>query len=192
MAAQEPEALAMFELANLAIGWACVDAATKRARVRIDGAGPIEPGRFLLLITGDLAEVEEGAAAVEDRAGDALGDRCRIARVAAAVWPALRGTRRMAADAACVGIVEGISPPGLVFAADRAVKDAQVALVGITLTGGMGGKAVFAVTGAQPDVEAALDAGRAALGGRLVRAELLPRPTPELLAAVLSGPFAAR
>lgn len=189
----EPEALAMFELDALAIGWACVDAATKRARVRIAGAGPIEPGRFLLLITGELAEVEEGASAVIDLAGDALGDRCLVPAVAAALWPALRGGRVMAADVECVGIVEGISPPGVVFAADRAVKDAAVALVGIRFTAGLGGKAVFAVTGNQSDVEAALDASRLALGGRLVRAELLPRPTPELRDAVLApGAFAVR
>lgn len=186
------EALAMFELADLTIGWACVDAAAKRARVAVD-SGPVEPGRLLLLLSGDWAEVEEAALAVEDRAGDALGDRCRIARVEAAVWPALRGARSMPADAACVGIVEAVSAPGLVYAADRAVKDANVALVGIRVTPALGGKAVFAVTGEQTDVEAAVDAARGSLGGKLVRRAVLPRPTPELLAAVLSpGAFAVR
>jgi microcompartment protein CcmL/EutN len=178
-------ALAIVEIGSVATGLSALDALTKRATVTIRGAGVVEPGRYILLFAGDLAEVEEAWDAAIFVAAGQLGDRELIPDVREVVLAALAGARVLG-DADCVGVIEGRSIAGTVLAADRAVKDARVVLAGIRLQPGLGGRAYLVVTGLQHDVEAAVDAGRAALGERAHRTEVIARPTAQLLAALLA------
>lgn len=180
------EALALVEIGSVATGLATVDALTKRATVDVRGAGVVEPGRFLVLFTGDLREVEESWDAALERAEGQVVDKVLLARVHEQIVPGLEGLRRVADDADCVGLVEGQTVARTVEACDRALKDADVLLAGLRVQPGLGGRAYFAVTGAQHDVEAAVDAARSVLGPRLHRTEVIPRPTRELLDALLS------
>ena len=65
-----PDALALVEIDSVAIGLRAVDALVKRAPVRLMEANLIEPGRFLVLFEGGVAEVEESLAAARAVAGD--------------------------------------------------------------------------------------------------------------------------
>ena len=66
------EALALLELDSVATGLATIDALTKRAEVVVMSAGVVEPGRFLILLTAPLGDLEEAYAAACSRAGGAL------------------------------------------------------------------------------------------------------------------------
>ena len=72
------EALALLELDSVATGLATIDALTKRAEVVVMSAGVVEPGRFLILLTAPLGDLEEAYAAACSRAGGALLDRVLI------------------------------------------------------------------------------------------------------------------
>jgi microcompartment protein CcmL/EutN len=122
-----------------------------------------------------------------------VADRVLLHRVHEAVLPALQGAVHVDEDTECVGVIEGRTVAGTVEACDRAMKDAVVTLAGFREQPGLGGRAYFAVTGAQSDVEAAVEAGRGALGSRLHRTEVIPRPTAALISAVLTpGAFGVR
>lgn len=179
------EALGLLEVGSVATGLATVDALTKRARVTIRGAGVVEPGRFVLLFAGDLGDVDEAWDEALRRADGQVLDRIRIANVHPRVWDGLAGVRRVG-EPECVGVIEGTSIAGTLEACDRALKDADVDLAGLRLTPGLGGRAYFAVSGLQHDVEAAIDAAIGALGSRVHRTERIARPTAELLAALLA------
>ena len=66
------EALALLELDAVASGLRALDALVKRAPVRVLEANLVEPGRFLILLCGGVAEVEEARAAGVEAAGGAL------------------------------------------------------------------------------------------------------------------------
>jgi microcompartment protein CcmL/EutN len=83
-------------------------------------------------------------------------------------------------------VIEGTTLAGTVLACDRAIKDATVALAGLRLTPGLGGRAWFVVTGHLHDVEASVAVARGKLGARLWRAEVIARPSPELLSVLLA------
>ncbi|MCG8477679.1 MAG: BMC domain-containing protein, partial [Spirochaetales bacterium] len=69
-----PETLGALELTGIARGYAAVDTMLKRAPVRLIDARAYCPGKFLIVISGDVASVEEALATGCDHAGDALFD----------------------------------------------------------------------------------------------------------------------
>ena len=184
-------ALAMVELDSIARGYRVVDALVKRSPVRMLEANVVEPGKFLVLFTGGVAEVEEAfAAALEAGEGRVL-DSLLLPRVHAAVVPALGGAVD-AGDPDCLGVVEARTVSSVLQACDRALKEARVALAGLRVVTGLGGKAFFVVHGLQHDVEAALQAALAVLEprGTLVEAQLIPRPHEEFVDVLLRpAPF---
>ena len=87
-------------------------------------------------------------------------------------------------------MVEGRRVAGTLEAADRSLKDADVTLAGVRVSGGLGGRAYYVVFGAQHDVEAALDAGASVLNARgsLHRVERIARPHAEMVRWLLRPP----
>ena len=52
-------ALGLLELSSIALGIRAGDAMVKKAPVRALVAGSVQPGKFLVLVDGDVASVEE-------------------------------------------------------------------------------------------------------------------------------------
>jgi microcompartment protein CcmL/EutN len=188
----DPDALALIELDAVARGLRVVDAMVKKAPVRVLEANLIEPGRFLILFSGGVAEVDEAFTE-----GLAIGEGCVLSQmmlplVHPSVLAGLRGAElREGPDALdCLGVVEGAAVAPVLVACDRALKDADVRLVGLRVAGGLGGRAYFVLAGAQHDVEAALEAAEGALGPALHRLERIPRPHADMVPWLLRpAPF---
>jgi len=53
------DAIALLELQGVAAGYASLDIMVKHSPIQIIEANLIEPGKFLILYTGGVAEVEE-------------------------------------------------------------------------------------------------------------------------------------
>jgi microcompartment protein CcmL/EutN len=180
--------LAALELSSIAQGIACVDAVLKEAPVRVLLAQPSSPGKYLLLFTGEVAEarrsLERGLeVAGETRIDDLLlpaahDDLGRILK--------LRGTPRrplvVDGELPALGILETFSAPGLLGAADTALKTGETWLFDVQLLAGIGGKATALLGGDVESVRVALEGGAAYADSRgvLARRVLIPRPDPSL------------
>ena len=77
----------------------------KRAPVTLLRAEPVSPGKFLVLVAGDVASVEESFVVGLDVAADRLVDKLILPQAPEQLWPALRG-EPVANDLASLGIVE--------------------------------------------------------------------------------------
>lgn len=184
------DALALLEVESIARGYRALDALVKEAPVRVVHANVVEPGKFLILFGGGVAEVEASHRVGTDLAAECLLDQVLIPFVRPEVWRGLGGATATG-ELDTVGIVEGRSIARTLDAADQALKQADVSLCGLRVTPGLGGKGYFVFEGLQHDVEAGIAAAVATLGDRLVRAETIARPHPEFLAWVLQpAPFA--
>ncbi len=185
------ETLALVELDSVARGYRVVDGMVKQSPVDVLEANLVEPGKFLVLFTGGVAEVQEAwerALAIGD---DAIVDKLMLPLVHPAIVPALRGSQAQGYPDT-IGVVEGRTIAATLLACDRALKDGDVSLTGLRITPGLGGRGYFVVQGIQHDVEAAMEAARAQLeaGGSLHRMEIIPRPHLEFLAVLLRpAPF---
>lgn len=184
-------ALAMVELDSIARGYRVVDALVKRSPVRLLEANVVEPGKFLVLFSGGVAEVDEAFQAALELGQERILDRLMLPMVHPAIVPALGGAVD-SGDPDCLGVVETLTVSSALEACDRALKEAEVALAGLRVVTGLGGKAFFVVHGAQHDVEAALEAARAVLEPReaLVELQLIPCPHEDFVDVLLRpAPF---
>jgi microcompartment protein CcmL/EutN len=175
-------AIALLEFDSIAIGVRAGDAMVKRAPVEITYAGTVHPGKYLVLVGGDVACVEEAYSAGLDAGLEALVDRLFLPAVHPDVVRILRGARgRITGDA--LGVVETRTVASTVGAADRGVKGADVELVEIRLADRLGGKAYCVFTGSVADVEAAVDLGADHLAdpGFLVARVVIPDFHDEML-----------
>ncbi|MCG8531760.1 MAG: BMC domain-containing protein [Desulfovibrionales bacterium] len=178
--------IGMVEFTSISRGIYAVDQMVKTAEVEIVTATTTCPGKYFAIVTGDVASVNNSVEIGEEYAGEYLVDSLVIPSVAQEVFPAIAGGT-MPDHMNAVGIVEAFALAPMVVAADTVLKSVDVEAIELRLGSGLGGKSFFTFTG---DV-AAVDAGVAAaknalmLKGLLVNAEVIPSPSPKVLATLL-------
>ena len=176
------KAIGGVELSSLARGFDVTDSMLKTASVELLLSRSICPGKYVALISGDVAEVTASVEAGTRRAGPALVDSFVIPNVHEDVFPALYGSLSTT-ELKALGIIETFSVSCLIEAADAAAKAASVKLIEIRLAMALGGKAFVTFTGEVAAVETAVKAGAEVAGrkGLLTDAVTIPQPRPELL-----------
>lgn len=163
-------ALALVEFSSIAAGVQAADAMVKRAPIDVIRAGTVHNGKYLVLIGGEVADVEESLAAGRLVGGTTVLDYILLPQVHPEVVETIGGARTPEpADA--LGVVETSTVAAAIHAADAGVKGAQVHLVEVRLADGLGGKGIVLFSGLVADVEAAVQIGT----GVLERPELLVR-----------------
>ncbi|MCH7588352.1 MAG: BMC domain-containing protein [Chloroflexi bacterium] len=186
-------ALALIEFSSIATGIQAADAMAKRAPIDLLRSGTVQPGKYLVLIGGQVADVEEALSAGRSVGESCLVDSVFLPQVHPDVVEAIAGIRvPHLADA--LGIIETTSVAASIRAADAAIKGAQVKLVEIRLADGLGGKGIVLFSGRVADVETAASFGLSVLGKEFhVNQIVIPQLHPEMwenLAA--ASPFEAR
>lgn len=184
------DALACVELSSIARGVRVLDAIVKRAPVRLRHHGRHSDGKYVILIEGDVASVEESYEDALQHCGDTLIDHMILARVHERVWASLDGEYAESTDAAAL-MVETRSVACIVEALDFSVKLVEAQIVDLQLAAGIGGKGYFALQAPQHDLEYTRDELLIRLPAeRLVGIDLIARPHPDMLAALgHAGPF---
>ena len=174
-------ALALMDFSSIAVGIEAADAMIKRAEIDDIRAGTVQPGRYLVLIAGTVAEVQESVSAGREVGGDAVLDYVFLPHVHPDVVQAIGGGRVPDVTDA-LGIVETATVAAAIQAADSGVKGADVRLVEVRLADGLGGKGIVLYAGLVADVEAAVEIGVDVLDppSRLVRKVVIPQLHPDM------------
>lgn len=187
------EALGIVELTSIGIGFAAQDAMLKAGDVRLVLARTICSGKYIIAVTGKVAEVTAAVNAGVAAIPDGLIDHTVIPRIHPAVFRALgqavelhvplAGGQQEPAPKA-LGVVETFSGVSILEAADAAAKAGQVTLLKIHLAMALGGKGYMMMAGSVPDVQAAVGAAADIVRrkGLLVAAVTIPGPSRELFA----------
>jgi microcompartment protein CcmL/EutN len=152
-----PPAVAILEFDSIAIGTRAADAMVKRAPINTFRIGTVHPGKFLIVVGGAVADVQESRTEGLLIGGAAVRTEIFLPDVHPQVFDALGGKRRPNTGDA-LGVIETTSIPINVAAADKAVKTADVTIIEIRLGDGLGGKAITHLTGLLHDVQAAVEA----------------------------------
>jgi microcompartment protein CcmL/EutN len=181
--------LGIIELSSIAKGLMVCDLMLKKAEVRLLKAGPVGCGKFMILVTGDEADLLEAVEEGRGRAEPYLVSWTFIPNLHAQVLFALQGRRSDVAPTDALGIIEGQALAALVQAADRAVKTTAVRLLELTFAPDLGGKGYFTFTGELAEVEAALATAEALLRdeGTFIQSEILARPHERIQGFVHDG-----
>jgi microcompartment protein CcmL/EutN len=163
LAAIEP-ALALLELDSIAAGIEAGDAMAKRAPIDVIRAGTVHPGKYLVLVGGAVADVEEALEAGREVGASSVLDVVLLPHVHPELVPAIRGARRPAAGEA-LGVIETATVAAILEAADAGLKGARVRLLEIRLADDLGGKGYLLFDGTVADVEAAVEIGVGRIAG---------------------------
>lgn len=178
---KEP-ALGMIEFKSVAKGIIASDAMAKKATIKILETHPICPGKYMVLICGEVAEVDEALKAGIEAGQDMIVNHLFLPHLHKSVIPAMTGTSEISKFGA-IGVIETFSIASCIVAADIAAKATPVELAEIRLAMGLGGKAYFIMTGELYNVEASLEAAKKHVKneGLLAGCEIIPAPHPDII-----------
>ena len=176
-------ALALVEFSSIAGGILAADAMIKKAPINVIKTGTVQPGKYLVLIGGSVADVEESLAAGEMVGERHLLDTIFLPDVHPEVVESIGGGRVPDANDA-VGVIETTTVSAAIHAADAGIKGAYVHLIEVRLADGLGGKGITLFSGLVADVEAAVEIGSEALSDPelLVETVVIPKLHPEMWA----------
>jgi microcompartment protein CcmL/EutN len=174
-------ALGLLEFDSIAIGIAAGDAMVKRAPVENIKAGTVQPGKYLVMVSGEVADVQEAMEAGRTVGASALRDIIFLPNVHRAVVSAIGGARQ-AGEGEALGIIETRTVATCIGAADAGVKGANVTLRELRLADGLGGKAFVLFAGLVADIEAAVDIGSRAISisNQIVQKQVIASLHPEM------------
>jgi microcompartment protein CcmL/EutN len=148
----------ILELKSIAKGVQAADDALKSSGIRLISAQPVCPGKFELLFTGELAQVEASMDKIKTGYMPYIVDSVLLGRIDPNVVKALLGAQSTAKKGA-VGVIETFSVASSILAADTAVKASNVDILELRAARGVGGKGIVYITGEIADVTAAVEAG---------------------------------
>ncbi|MDD5658316.1 MAG: BMC domain-containing protein [Elusimicrobia bacterium] len=176
-------AVGLLESASIARGIEAADAMCKTASVTLARAGAIARGKYVIFITGPVAEVESSLRVGREALGPALVDEVLIRNVHGQVLRTL-DVRVAVERLDALGVIETKDAIATVRAADAAAKAAAVTLIE-TKTSVGGGKGYVAMVGEVAAVRAAVAAGIGAVPEAAVVAHIvIPQASAQLLDSV--------
>ena len=179
-------AIGMVEFSSIARGIYAADQMVKISEVEIVTAQTICPGKYIALVEGDVAAVQDSVHIGEKFAGEYFVDSLVIPNVHHGIFPAITGAT-MREHVTALGIFETFSVATMITAADQILKAAELEPIEIRLGTGLGGKSFFTFTGDVAAVETGVEAGCAVAEakGLMVDAEVIPSPSDRLVPSVL-------
>jgi len=179
-------ALGMVEIQSIPAGIEAGDFMLKAASVDLVTAQAVCAGKYIVIVTGEVAAVRSSVQAGEEAAGNLLINSIVISGIHQQVPQAINACTEIGRVEA-VGVMETFSLCAAVIAADAAVKAAEVDLIEVRLGRGLGGKSFIVLTGDVAAVRAAIDAGTALdeVQGLMSRSVVIPSPHPDIIKSLL-------
>jgi microcompartment protein CcmL/EutN len=169
-------ALALLEFDSIARGIEAGDQMAKRAAIEVIRTGTVQPGKYLILVAGEVGDVEEAVDA--GTAVATLVDLVLLPDVHPEVAAAVRGTCKTGKGEA-LGIIETRTVAAIIQAADAGRKGAEVTLVELRLADGLGGKGYLLFQGPVAEVEAAVQIGSSRVPEKVISV-IIPQLHPEM------------
>src|SRR5262245_49622715 len=158
-------AIALIELSSIAAGAFAADRMVKRSPVELLHVGTVQPGKFLILVGGGTAEVEESYREGMQVSESAVVDEVFLPQVHPRVVEALEGDRAFKEYESMV-VLETSTIAAIVRATDAAAKGAMVEVAEMRIGSGLGGRGLAILTGGRTDIEAATEIAMRSLAGR--------------------------
>ncbi len=175
------KAIGMVEYQSVPSGVMAADTLIKTAEVEVLLAQTVCPGKYIVLVSGELSAVNAAIEASKMQCGEKLVDSFVLGNPHESIFPAIYGVGILE-DPKALGVLETFSAASIIVAADSAAKTAQVELIEIRLARGMSGKGYLMLTGEVAAVTAAIEKAKAAVAetGLYLDSTVIPNPDKKL------------
>ena len=176
------KSIGLLELKSIPVGVQSADEMLKAANVELLVATAICPGKYIIIISGQVGAVKSYMEKGRQVAGTFLICHHTINNVHASVPSALVGTVDVERITA-LGMLETMSALTAVQAADIAAKASNITLMEVRVARGLGGKGYLIFTGEVSAVKSALNSclTQLAEAGEITSSCVIPSPHKGLL-----------
>lgn len=179
-------AIGLIELRSIARGMSTTDTMLKAANVELLRAHVVCPGKYIILIAGNISNVRTAVEVGQQVAPEVVVGHFILPNVHPSIFPALTATTQIE-DVKAIGVVETFTLAASIVAADIAVKSAPVELIEVRLPFAMGGKAFAVFTGEVSAVSSGVKSAAEALKdeGVIDSFTVIPAPHKDLIDKLL-------
>lgn len=180
------KAIGMIEYKTVSAGVMAADAMVKTSEVDIIEAQTVCPGKYIMIISGDLSAVRAAVDTAKTQYPTHLISDFVLGNPHESIFPAIYGTSHIEGISA-LGILETYDASSIIVAADAAAKTAIVDLIELRIARGMCGKSYMMLTGEVAAVEAAIETARASIGkrGMYLDSSVIAHPDEKMCRAIL-------
>lgn len=180
------KSVGLIELRSIPIGIKTADEMLKAADVELIMNTPICPGKYIIIIAGNVGAVKSSVTAGIRTSDIFIVDSHIINNINEKVIPALTGTSKVN-DIKSIGVLETISAVTSIKAGDIAVKASNVQLIEIRVARGLAGKGYLLFAGELSSVNSAMKACINGLhdGGEIISSSVIASPHQQLMSKLL-------
>ena len=180
------KAIGMAEFSTVSAGIASADLMAKTAEVEVIESATVCPGKYIVIISGELSAVKASVDAAKAFKPEKVIDSFVLGNPHDSIFSAIYGTAQPE-NVAALGVMESFSAATAIVAADAAAKTAMVDLIELRLARGMCGKSYLLLTGSVSAVTAAIDRAVNEAGdrGMLLDSSVIPNPDKKLWDSIL-------
>lgn len=150
------QSIGLVELKSIPVGMETADEMLKAANVELLLATPICPGKYIIIVSGNVGAVKSSVNAGVSVADVFLVGHHIINNVHESLPAAISGTADTG-NISAIGVIETISALTAVTAGDIAAKASNVRLIEIRIARGLGGKGFLLFTGEISAVKSAVN-----------------------------------
>ena len=178
-------AIGFVELNSIAKGIEVTDFALKASDIEIVSSFAGCPGKYYFMFCGNTSAVDAALKVCTERGSSSIVDSIIISNVHPDVISAISKTTSIRTKGS-LGILEFFSVTAAIYAADAAVKAADVYLIEIRTGIGIGGKSFVILTGDVAAVESAVEVASQSehVQGVIVDTAVIANPAPELFESI--------
>ncbi len=171
----------MVEISTVSSGFLAADEMAKTAEVEILQAEVTCPGKFVVLIAGELAAVKSSVERAGEVCREKIIDTFVLGNPHESIFPAIYGTAEPE-NVDALGVLETYDVAAMIEAADVAAKTAIVELIELRLAKGMCGKSYMTLTGTVSAVQAAIEKARNEAGekGMFLDSTVIANPSEHI------------
>ncbi len=180
------KAVGFVEIKSIPVGIQTADEMVKGGNVELLLASAICPGKYIIIIGGQVGPVKAAMSKAELVSGIYLIGTHVIDNIREEVLPAISGYGQPT-EIQAVGAIETISALTAVVAADVAVKASNVSIVDLRIARGLGGKGYLVITGEISSVRSAVNAclAKMSISGEVTSTSIIPRPHKSIVENLL-------
>ena len=181
------DTIGFVELSSIASGIEVADAMLKTANINLIFAKASCPGKYYVLVNGQVSNVEKAVKVGSDMAKDFFISSLVLPRIHPKVALAVNMGGEIPDKVDAIGVMEFFSVTSSIIAADTAVKASPVELIDVRLGTGIGGKSFVIVAGDTAAVKTAVESAALSLedDGMLVNKVVISKPDKNLLPSLL-------
>ncbi len=178
--------IGIVEFRSIAMGIGAVDIIVKASDARILDARTICPGKYYIIFAGSVSAVKSSMNVILEESKQFIIDHAELSNVYPEIFSALSQTSETGALKA-IGVIETLTSPSILVAADSAVKATSAQLIEIRIARALGGKNICIINGDVASVDESVRVGiqYAKEKNFLVDSQVIPSPHEDLYKAIL-------